>query len=70
MTTSDSIFIEHPNSWVGEKFKNKITGNIHKVIEVRKRHSRYRVLLEGPAILSQVGFDSRRFVRNWEHVNS
>lgn len=55
-------------NWVGKTFKNIVTGNQHKVIEVRKRHSRYRVLLEGPAILSQVGFDSLRFKRNWTYV--
>lgn len=60
---------ESPKNLVGKVFQNKITKNRHTVKEVRKRGGSYRVLLKSPvAMLSEIGFDSKVFLRNWKQV--
>lgn len=68
----ESIIKQHPQTWVGRVFSNNGTGNSFRVKAVRRsaRGSRYRILLESDlAILSEIGFDSRIFRKNFTPLN-
>lgn len=65
------IISQHPRTWVGLSFVNGGTQNIFKVKEVRRSRigTRYRVLLDSPlAMLSEKGFDSRVFRKNFTPI--
>jgi hypothetical protein len=72
MDTSQTLK-QHPQTWVGLSFENFGTKNVFKVKEVRRSRTgtRYRVLLDSPfAMLSEKGFDSRIFRKNFTPIKN
>jgi len=68
---SKRTILQHPRTWIGFSFVNGGTQNTFKVKEVRRSitGTRYRVLLDSPlAMLSEIGFDSRVFRKNFTQI--
>lgn len=59
----------HPTKWIGILFKNRNTGDIDRVLKVKKNGKRYRVCLDSDNDFCRyVGFDYVCFRKNWTNI--